>query len=528
MKHIIFSAAVALAFISALGIAAAEPDPDLLTAAERSGFRATATHAQTVELVDRLAARSELAHRESMGASFEGRDIPLLIIADPPVRSPADIGDRVVVFLLGGIHSGEACGKEALLILARELLTEPGAPANRAILDNLVLLIAPIYNPDGNERVSPDNRPGQIGPELGMGQRANAQGLDLNRDNVKLQSPEARAQARLLSLWSPHITIDTHTTNGSRIRYDLTYAAPLNPSGHPAPIAFVRDQLLPSVTERLRTRTGYETFFYGNFSRDLTRWETYSAHPRFGGPYRGLRNRMSILSEAYAYIPFERRVDVTLEFIRECLAYAAEHAQQIRGTLAQAERDTIRAGAAPRHDDLVGVRHTLAKLDQPASLRSYAVVLTGEEITQTDEPAILTVEHWGRFEPTHSVTRPVEYLIPASLTPVIDNLRAHGVRLHPFLDAEALIESARIDAVHRAERAFQGHNLVTLDVTMRRDMRRLEGDYLAASTAQPLGNLIVYLLEPMSEDGLAAWGFLDDHLTPGAEYPILRAFPIPE
>ena len=136
-----------------------------------------------------------------------------------------------------------------------------------------------------------------------MGQRPNGQGLDLNRDHVKLESPEARGQVKFLNEWDPHVVIDTHTTNGSRHRYTLTYAAPLNPSGDEAPIAFIRDELLPAVSASLEQRTGYATFFYGNFDREMTRWQTYSPMPRFGGPYRGLRGTMSILSEAYAYAP---------------------------------------------------------------------------------------------------------------------------------------------------------------------------------------------------------------------------------
>ena len=41
-------------------------------------------------------------------------------------------------------------------------------------------------------------------------------------------------------------------------------------------------------------------------------------------------------------------------------------------------------------------------------------------------------------------------------------------------------------------------------------------------TAQPLGTLAVYLLEPESEDGLAAWNFFDDHISPGSVFPVLR------
>jgi murein tripeptide amidase MpaA len=221
--------------------------PGLQTANERTDGRATTTYPEVVRLVSAIAERSPLAHETSLGDSYEGRDIPMLVIADPPVTSPeqALASGKLVAYVFGGIHSGEACGKEALLQLARDIALNPDRPDHRVLLDNMILLIVPLYNPDGDVRRSPGNRPGQIGPVDGMGQRANAQGLDLNRDHVKLESPEARAQVNLLNTWDPHLIIDTHTTDGSYHRMDLTYAPPLNPSGDEQLLSFAQDFFLP-------------------------------------------------------------------------------------------------------------------------------------------------------------------------------------------------------------------------------------------------------------------------------------------
>ena len=97
----------------------------------------------------------------------------------------------------------------------------------------MVLLIAPIYNADGNERFATDNRGRQNGPVGGQGQRPNAQNYDLNRDHMKLDSPEARAFVKLMTDYDPQVAMDLHTTNGSRHGYYLTYAPPLNPATDP-------------------------------------------------------------------------------------------------------------------------------------------------------------------------------------------------------------------------------------------------------------------------------------------------------
>ena len=149
---------------------------------------------------------------------------------------------------IGNIHAGEVCGKEALPMLAREILETPHHP----LLKNLIIALAPIYNADGNERVSKQNRPGQNGPEEGMGQRANARGLDLNRDFIKLEAPETRALVRFFNTWKPHLFIDTHTTNGSHHRYTITYEGPKNPGGRPAHHRLRPDRVLSRGHARVR------------------------------------------------------------------------------------------------------------------------------------------------------------------------------------------------------------------------------------------------------------------------------------
>src|ERR1700704_4808591 len=79
-------------------------------------------------------------------------------------------------------------GRAASLLLLRDL----ALGRYPEILDKITLVILPIYNVDGHERISPYNRPNQDGPHRGMGFRTTAAGLDLNRDYVKVVSPEAQ------------------------------------------------------------------------------------------------------------------------------------------------------------------------------------------------------------------------------------------------------------------------------------------------------------------------------------------------
>ena len=510
----------------------------LLTVAERSDWTSTATYDQTIALCAELDRRSDLVSLTFMGETEEGRRIPMLIVGDPPhaTASAARRAGKLVVLLVANIHAGEVCGKEAFPMLVRDLALDPDSTLHRAILDSMTLLVVPIYNADGNERFALTNRPGQVGPVNGMGVRENARGLDLNRDYVKARARETRAMLDLLTKWNPDLIFDSHTTNGSYVRYALTYAAPQNPAGHHDPMLFVRDTMLPEVARRVKERAGYDTFFYGNLNRDRTEWETYDALPRFGGNHHGLRNRMSVLLEAYSYASYRDRVLATLEFTRESLAFAAERAEDIRILNARAERETIEKGRRLDDRDEIPIRSRLAAFERPVTILAHEPVedraamresvvqsaLRGE-VPDLGAPVDLDVRHMGKYEPLLSVRRPLEYAIPPGNEEVIDTLRAHGIMVDAVTVPRVVTsEVYTIDFVERAEREYQGVRGVLVDATARTTATPIGQGWHVVRMSQPLGTLAAYLLEPESEDGLTHWGFFDDSLSVGNDFPILR------
>lgn len=494
------------------------PPDDLLTVAERTGFRATARHLEVVGLSERLAKASPRVRLAELGRSGEGRSLPLLIVADPPVASAAQAraSGKLVVLLVGNIHAGEVDGKEALPILVREIARAPDHP----ILKHLILAVAPIYNADGNERVARTNRPGQVGPEEGMGQRTNAQGLDLNRDFMKLEAPETRALVRFLNEWDPHLFIDTHTTNGSDHRYTITYDGPKNPAGDPRLIAYARDTLLPEAGAALAKASGYRSFFYGNFEGGHARWASFPASPRFGTTYLGLRNRLSVLSEAYSYAPFRDRVLATRDFCRALLEFAAGHRDEIRALLDDARRATSEAGRAP--SGRVAIRSKARALPGKATVLGFSEREERGRSVGAAEPKDYACDVEIDFAPTLEVARPFAYLIPPDRANVVDVLRAHGIQVEAMKDAATLsLEGETITAFDRVRRPFEGHEMIDAVASRTTRLARLvPPGTLVVRTAQPLGTLAVYLLEPRSDDGLVAWNFFDEAL--GSDYPVTR------
>jgi hypothetical protein len=498
---------------------------ELSTRAERSGFRETSSYADVVAFMERAAAADSRLHFTTFGYTFEGRALPLVVVGDLPDADPGTVraSGKTVVYLQGNIHAGEVCGKEALQILLRDLV-EGRHPE---WLESTVLLVAPIYNADGNERVALTNRGRQNGPIGGMGQRANAQGYDLNRDHMKLDSPEARSLARLFTEYDPHVALDLHTTNGTRHAYHITYAPPLHPNT-PADIdRLLREELLTHLTDEIREKHGWEYYYYGNafapLGSDGRGWYTFDHRPRFNSNYIGLRNRFALLSEAYSYASFEERVLATLYFVEETLDYVHEHGAEIRA-IAAAEDSRSLIG------DSLALRVTRARSEQPADILMGEVEegrhpLTGRPLLQRREGRRNeSMYEYGTFAPDEWETVPAGYLIPAELDEIIIRLQAHGIRMEPRAVAPGSVEAEafQIDSLTTAERVFQGHNEQTLFGRYEpREVSVSEGAWWVPAD-QPLGRLVFMLLEPRSDDGFAAWGFLADHIEAGGTYPIVR------
>ena len=518
-------ATLALVMAAACPAAAQEYDvSELQTRAEYSDYDETTRYAEVMSYLRAAVLASDRLHLTEFGYTTEGRALPLLVYGDVWDASAAEVArtGKTKVFVQANIHAGEVCGKEALLMLIRELAS--GAYADWA--DSLVLMMAPIYNADGNERISLYNRPRQHGPVGGMGQRPNAQGFDLNRDHMKLDSPEARSLVWLMSEYDPHVLIDLHTTNGTVHGYHLTYSPPLNPNTDGRITELLRGVWLPEVRTTVRENYGWEFYYYGNVPRAGSArepgWYTFDHRPRFNNNYVGLRNRIAILSEAYSYASFEDRIMATLAFVKENVHFAHRNASAIRAIL-----ETVDLESVVGRD--LAVRSAFARSREPVEILLGEVdetrnPYTGEIMYLRKEVLTPTsMYEYGTFSATETVRAPRTYFVPPSLSTVIERLGAHGIWFEALSSPrEMALERFRIEASQAAEQPFQGRHERTLSGVYEAVVHTLETGTLVVPVDQKLGRLVCYLLEPRSDDGLVAWALMDDVLEDAEYYPILR------
>ena len=498
---------LALFALALPSLAHAQP---LQTVAEKSDYKATSKSADVVAFCEAIAKRGPTAKFDYFGTSHEGKKLPVLVIADPQVATPeeARASKKLVVLAFANIHAGEVDGKEALLALARDLTDNKNHP----LLKNLVILLVPNLNADGNDKIDPKNRRDN-GPADGAGTRANAQGLDLNRDFVKLESPEIRALMKLVNTWDPGFIIDCHTTNGSKHRYQLTYDGPRYPSYEPGHADFANGVLFPAVTKKM-TAAGFGIAPYGNFNAVRTKWETYPASPRYGVQYFALRGRLAVLSESYSHAPYKTRIDATKAFVTACFEVVSAK-----------ERDISRpmGASGPRPTP---IRTKTEALPNKLTIKGFEEIEKDGKRVATDKHKDYELDFVAKVVPTEKVIQPHAYLIPEKFAAVAQNLQRHGLTVEELReDIELDVESFTVMSVDARDYGTGAAKRVLItDVggEWKPKARRVPAGTFVVRTGGAFGHLAVSLLEPRAEDGLTTWGFFTDGLTPGKEFPVLR------
>ena len=538
-------AVATLAALAACGGSAPDTGPTPATMpksrSETTKYLETSHYADVIAYLDSLQKLGVPMYRTTLGTSTEGRAIPMVVLSRPLVHSPAEAHalGRPIVWVQANIHSNEIEGKEAMLAMIRNLPTAQW----RNVLDSVVLIVIPIYNPDGNEKFAAQavNRPEQNGPEM-VGQGTNGQGLNLNRDYVKIEAPETRAEFAAINSWSPDVFMDLHTTDGSFHGYALTYSPSLNPDAFFGGV-YARDSILPAVRARMKQRHGYATYDYGNFAVEYNGdtktdtvkqgWFTYDSRPRFGTNYMGVRGRIGILAEGYSHDPFATRITSMYFFVREILAYTAEHGTEIMALSKRADSTVTAWGEAPSNAPAISLRSTLARSPLDDVVIAEDLVRTGDSaLTQAGVPKGLKrtghfraqkMPVYVAFEPTLTRKLPYGYAVPASDTAALRVLKTHGVLMQPLQSPwPVLVQQFRLDSVHHADRPFQGHYETSVVGRWSEAVITLPAGSVLVRTAQPLGLVAFYLLEPESDDGLITWNFFDASLTAGGIFPVLR------
>jgi hypothetical protein len=465
---------------------------------EQQDFRSGPTPFEPLmEFWYELDAMSELVSLQPLTETLMGREMPLIVIADDPIVNPQDAirSGKTIVFVAPSVHGNEVSPKEAFQLVARELV----AGELRPLLEDIIVIGTPLTNPDGGE----------------ADRRTNEAGYDMNRDYLKLESQEIHAYVtQVMTEWTPDIHVDGH--HGGSDPYVITYQGTLNPAADSALRAYPYEHIFPRIRAAAEAED-YRAFDYsGVRTVDGQRgWGSTSVEPRKHHVYTGLTNSIGILLETprntrrvlangtVVGIPEEERYYHQIRggvlALTAILQAAAEGREEIRALTTGSRMRAIHAG------------HTGT---EPVVLDYERVNRGNEDVWMPDEDApggysLQNVPVWLRYEATRTTPRPVGYLLPPSMASVVPLLLDHDIAVYRFREPAVLNTETYYATSVRTDEYFQGHYLKSVEVVKEPEPVEAVPGWFWVPTAQSMGNLITYLMEPETDDNLITWGWAD-------------------
>src|SRR5690606_5020081 len=247
---------------------------------------------------------------------------------------------KPLLLIQAGIHSGEIDGKDAGMMLLRDVVNG----SKKDLLDRVNLLFIPILSVDGHERSSPYNRVNQRGPS-NMGWRTNARNLNLNRDYAKLDTEEIRAVIAVINAYKPDLYLDIHVTDGADYQYDITYG--YSESYSPSIAQWLTGKFRPNVDASLKAfdHIPGPLVFAAN-DRDFSKGMVEFGHStRFSNGYGDIAHLPTVLIENHSLKPFRQRVLGTYVFLEATIRLLASDGKALQ--------DATASDRAYRHKEVV-------------------------------------------------------------------------------------------------------------------------------------------------------------------------------
>jgi murein tripeptide amidase MpaA len=489
-------------------------DNPWVTPAERTGLRATPAYDETVSWLQKLVAAAPELQMVSIGKSLQGRDLWMVIACADQVFDAADIHatGKPLLIAHAGIHSGEIDGKDAGLMLLRDMTV---AGKRKELLANANFLFIPILNVDGHERISPYNRINQRGPEE-MGWRTNARNQNLNRDFTKLDTPAVRALMRVFGQWKPDMYLDLHVTDGADYQYDVTFGGNGRRGWSPAIGTWIEDVYRPAINTAL-SNNGHVPgglIFAANGKDMKDGFLSWSGDPRFSNGYGDATHLPAILVENHSLKPYKRRVLGTYVLLAETLSFLGREYESLRRAV---QEDRQRR---PKTIPLSFKRNESQVPDKVPfkGIRSerYQGEASGAEVVRwTGEPVNTPIPRIYYDEPGVMAEIPAAYVIPVAWSDIVDRIAMHGIEVEQLTEPLTTVaEVYRIPDAKIAEPSawvpnpFEGHIRIDPGEPVKQVLQiTFPAGSFKISTDQPLSDLLVLMLEPQAPDSFLQWGF---------------------
>jgi hypothetical protein len=481
---------------------------DVLTPLEKAGYKELSSHSSLMSYLQELDKTSPVMHMEVIGKSVQGREIPALFFTlDKTFGSNRE--EKPVVFIFCQQHGNEPSGKEAALVLARELLQD-----QKEVLKHIDLILIPQVNPDGSE----------------ASERRNANERDLNRNHAILSEPEVVAVHQIFQQYFPEVTLDVHEYDAISKSWvakgfvkdadeQLGTVTNLNISGDIHD--FAKKVMIPGIGQKVEDAGfSFHEYLVGSpFENSRLRYSTTAIND--GRQSLGIYNTLSFILEGKKYSGMVTNIQRRTE-------------GQLAGMLA-----FLNTISGNRQEILKIVRESRRKiLDESDTNRSLLQMEYFPDSTRTTVNfPVFNLNEWKReyrdlehFEPDvqvrRSVRKPVAYIIPADQQELIDILNRHQIEMYRLTaDAEVPVEIYHI--WHVSQMLEEELMIPCVDAELRLEKQVIPAGSRIVFLNQRAGLLLPLLLEPQSSYGLFTEASGRDFsltglLQAGTDYPILR------
>lgn len=475
-----------------------------ITPAEASGFKTTPRYADVKAWLERLDATSPLITMQSFGRTGEGRDLLYVRASKGGARKP-------VVLVQAGIHSGEIDGKDAGLMLLRDIALR----GKEHLLDKIDLVFVPIYNIDGHEQMSGFNFVHIRGPAE-KGRDANARNIDLNRDYAKADAPETRAMIALLRELDPILYVDCHVSEGFDMQYDVTftYAGWGKYARHRATADWLEGRFGPAVTTAL-TKAGHIPSIYPSpiDTREPIKGIRFSPEgPRYSTGYGDFIGVPTVLVENHMLKPYRQRVLGTYVLLEAALKIAGQDSQRIAAAKAKdrASRPTeLLTRWVPATQPIGWIERF-----KGVAFDTYLSPASGRrEQRWLGKPITFRMPIIGQRS-TQTAQLPKAWWVPAEQIEVVDRLRLHGIAFETLSTPRTLpVDQVRL-INPKLSQPSEGRVPITATFSHQQREQVMPVGSVRVSADQPLGLLAAALLEPESQDSFLAWGFFPEMMAP--------------
>lgn len=486
------------------------PD-EWLTYCEKSGFTKSPRYAETVDYCRRLEQASPWISVSSFGKSPQGRDLILVVASKEKIGQAKDAraSGKAIVLIQNGIHAGEIDGKDACLMLLRDIAV---TKEKEALLNNVILLVIPIYNVDGHEQFGPYNRINQNGPEE-MGWRVTAQNLNLNRDFMKADAPETQAWLRMFNEWLPDFFIDVHVTDGADYQHIVTYGVEKHQNIAEPIRSWVKNRYLPMISS-VRTN-GIPVAPYislRNSENPPEGLENGVAPPRLSTPYVAIQNRPALLIETHMLKNYRARVEGTYQVLLSNLEFMNREFRSLREAVDKTDQNTVTGlqYPLPVRFETVDVPNGTFHYLGYKQVNAQSEISGRTWIQYSNEPFEIDIPFYDSIKVTKTIDPPKGYLIPPQWEEVTRRLLLHGVKVERLEKATVIdVEVYRLSNPKWQQNPYEGRHSLTFTTERFAEKREFPAGTAIVRLNQRTARVAIHALEPEAPDAFVNWGFFD-------------------